>query len=842
MTRAALTALLAPVLLAGADTGPDPAQLACRPGGFVLGQFGNVEARPKAGASFSVLFDAANYQANNFDAALRAAMTSWSTVNGSAWQYRFGGFSALLPSGRDGQMTVIRGGRSFPAGVLAATLISYISVTGEIIDSDVFFNPAHTFSTAPERGEFDFQSVALHELGHGLGLDHNDACLPAPTVMHSTIGAAERMRELFPAEHEGARYLYPGSGGGGGGGAGGGGGGILAVSPSSLLFTGITGGSVPPPRTLSVSGGLGAWSAEASTSSGGNWLRLEPRSGVLPVVMEVSVQTRGLEPGAYLGRIRITSGEAEREVAVTLNLQAPPTNLLQASPEALSFEVLRGAATVSRDLQLTGTSGLNWLATAATNSGGGWLRPFPESGRLPAVLTVFVSPGGLGAQVYSGAITITAAGITREIPVYVEVADQSRLVPQPAQLSFTAAAGSSDLACSTLRLAGFAGAALDWSASLSAPWLAMNPGLGRSPTTIDVCTDPAGLAIGDYSGQIALTATAFGSRQNVPVLLTVAPPVVVHEGGIVNAASFAPNQAVTTGEIISLFGSNLASETAQAAGFPLPSELGGSRVLIGNVPARLLYVSPGQINLVTPSAAGAALQVFNGPLAGRPVALPFASQSPGVFTLLGNGAGAGAITHADFSPVTRAAPLQAGEPLLIYLTGLGPLDPPVPDGAPAPSDPLSRAINPARVLVDGQEAEVLYAGAAPGFAGLQLVVANAPGSLARRFPEVTVEVGGMLSNRVTAGGPSLLDVSPASVRAGAEASLTLRGLNFPPGSGLQVAGQNLPAAVTGGPLQTLTVTVPAGLLSTPGPFPLAVVDTAAPAELPSNSVTLTVLP
>jgi uncharacterized protein (TIGR03437 family) len=257
-------------------------------------------------------------------------------------------------------------------------------------------------------------------------------------------------------------------------------------------------------------------------------------------------------------------------------------------------------------------------------------------------------------------------------------------------------------------------------------------------------------------------------------------------------------------------------------------------------------VSPQQINLVTPAAlsdlAGSTttLVVYNGRQTAPAVRVGVARQAPGVFTVLGNGAGAGAVTHTDGSLVTRSSPLTPGETVSVYLTGLGPLSPAFADGLPAPSDPLSRATGPVRLVVDGQDAEVLYAGAAPGFSGLQLVVATLPASLSRRFPELNVEVAGASSNRFSAGGPGLYGLSPSEVPAGAEVAVTLRGMNLAGSSGIRIGNIVVRGTLTEGSPQSLRVTLPARLLATAGVVVVDVVDADNLAEPPSNYLLLTI--
>ena len=61
------------------------------------------------------------------------------------------------------------------SGILAATNFIVFTFTGEIAESDIFFNDDAPWSVSPngQAGHFDYQSTALHEIGHYIGLDHS---------------------------------------------------------------------------------------------------------------------------------------------------------------------------------------------------------------------------------------------------------------------------------------------------------------------------------------------------------------------------------------------------------------------------------------------------------------------------------------------------------------------------------------------------------------------------------------------------------------------------------------------------------------------------------------------
>src|SRR5262249_38752535 len=89
--------------------------------------------------------------------------------------YQFGGFTAALPGQDDGLSTLGFLNRPELARVLASTSFLIDTATGELLESDIFFNSAFPWSTAAggQSGRFDLESIALHEIGHLNGLGHS---------------------------------------------------------------------------------------------------------------------------------------------------------------------------------------------------------------------------------------------------------------------------------------------------------------------------------------------------------------------------------------------------------------------------------------------------------------------------------------------------------------------------------------------------------------------------------------------------------------------------------------------------------------------------------------------
>ncbi len=100
---------------------------------------------------------------------------TWGSVPGVALTHSFTGFTVSEPFVADGINVVGFRARPDLERTLAAATFEIDEQTGQIIESDIFFNTAFTWSVSAggQAPRYDLESVGLHEVGHLLGLGHS---------------------------------------------------------------------------------------------------------------------------------------------------------------------------------------------------------------------------------------------------------------------------------------------------------------------------------------------------------------------------------------------------------------------------------------------------------------------------------------------------------------------------------------------------------------------------------------------------------------------------------------------------------------------------------------------
>ncbi len=577
---------------------------------------------------------------------------------------------------------------------------------------------------------------------------------------------------------------------------------LIGLSQEGLSFTAVSGGPIVASQRLWVQAiGSGSFNWNATTNVDLNlpsWLSLSTFGGFTssgsPTPLDVFVNPTGLLTGSYYGEIVIRSADVDnspRIVFVSLNVLpagASPGPSLSTSrllfsstpalpaPPAQSFSILNpGTSNLRYEFLLDGNAAI-WNTSSPLD------RLVPPGGSV--VVQAGVNSAGLAVGNYRAILNFQFTGDpqVRTVELVLSVQRASASVNTAGSYSDGSSLRFADAVCPPGGLdiiplrqaAGFTTAtgtpvsvdarivASDGSPLTSG---AVTASLGNSANsikamshvenglwsaTLNVAPQPeTNLALRIFADDQArnLTGCIDLSGTNQPQSAPAITP-----GGIVSAASFAPGP-LAPGSIASIFGSSLSQGTNPAPAFPLPVELGGTRVAIAGGSAPLFFGSPGQVNLMLPYTltphTSHQLAVRRGGLLSIAEILT-ADAQPGLFTV--SPSGQGAIVHGtDQAVVVDAArPAARGAVVVIFCEGLGAVDGPVTAGSQTPGSPLFRTTLPLSVSIDGRDAPVSFSGLAPFFSGLYQINVTIPQTVTpSNAVPVVVTVSGQASNTVT---------------------------------------------------------------------------------------------
>lgn len=277
-----------------------------------------------------------------------------------------------------------------------------------------------------------------------------------------------------------------------------------------------------------------------------------------------------------------------------------------------------------------------------------------------------------------------------------------------------------------------------------------------------VALDSAGdvYIAGAYLGTLPVAPGSFGWTGSGNFVVRLAPaPVADGSVSCVVSAASQGGRAIAPGEIVDIWGNNIGPAqnlSASVSAGHIDTALGGVQVLFNSIPAPLLAVGPHRIRAVVPFETGptnlaasgsATIQILNGSTTMQPFTAPTAALAPSIFTVAGGPAGQALMINEDGTLNSKQTPARQGSIVTIYATGLNNTQPALETGmiavAAAPLALQAQSASDGGIQIGSAsfgQAEILYAGAAPGFvAGLTQINLRIPVSIFHGFSGLYIQ-------------------------------------------------------------------------------------------------------
>lgn len=392
----------------------------------------------------------------------------------------------------------------------------------------------------------------------------------------------------------------------------------IVANPIALTFVAESGGAPPASQVVSINGSANAtFTATVSAA----WLSVSAASGPAPGQVTVTATPAGLAAGTYSTNLQIKVGSRVQTVKVTLIVSGDP--VLTVNPGSIFFVFLGGNPQPSPYTFNVGVSSGDAQTFTVASGTPAWLQvaTTAPTWTTPAALSVTLTPQNLSTGTYLASVILVpaaAGGVPVTVPVLLQVSGATPVVPNPASLTFSAAAGdgpqSQTVQITASTVTSFTAGA---STASGGDWLSVSPtsavtSLGNTPLTITA--DASSLLEGTYEGAITLT-TLIGVVTQVQVTLNVgsgANPITVSPAAL--AFTYTQGGAPPAAQSVQVTGSQsfAASAAAGTGGAWLsvdpPTGTGDASLSVTANPAGLAPGSYSGSVTITP-ASGAAQTV-----------------------------------------------------------------------------------------------------------------------------------------------------------------------------------------------------------------------------------------
>jgi uncharacterized protein (TIGR03437 family) len=564
---------------------------------------------------------------------------------------------------------------------------------------------------------------------------------------------------------------------------------VLGTTASGLRFQLRQGAGSSQTQSVSV---LDLGDASTSSSwqadlvSGSDWLVISTPNGVSTPVHAATLSfvpgpgVNALAPGGHYALARVSDPNATNSpIYLSIVADVAPSSALplpDPSPGGLFFTSASPVQNVS--VFTSSTDPVQFQTSTYTTDGNPWLIATPMTGTAstskPGQVAVSVSPGQLPLGVYYGSVNISANGALRTVTVTLVV----NTAPVPHALTPAATANATcaptKLVLTETGLVNNFSVPAGWPATLIAQ---VNDDCGNAVSTASVVAafsnGDAPLTLrGDFVSNLysatwqpgvslpSMTITLRASHLTLAQTTqqytgavnqnSSAPPTLVPNGALHiffnSTMAQTLGSGLAPGNVAQVYGSGMASTPSQTT-VPLPKNFNGTFMLIGSNQAPLYYISDQLLNVqvpfeLTPNREYSLIVSANGALT-LPATIDVTALQPGVAQYV-DGTVIAQVSGTT-TLISASNPAKPGQPLTIYLAGMGATTPPVLSGQPTPLQLVPVNFLPT-VTLDGQQVNFGYAGLTPTGIGLYQINLTVPSNARTGNLDLVISQNGVFAN------------------------------------------------------------------------------------------------
>ena len=350
------------------------------------------------------------------------------------------------------------------------------------------------------------------------------------------------------------------------------------------------------------------------------------------IPINIALQTASLPAGTETALIVLSDPnavDAPQILTVTVHMggSVPQSLTLYSVPDGF------GEYSFTTNSRISARSSANWLSLA---SDGGGSFDFV----LPYRIRAAFQPG-MGEATYNGTLTVSGSSLAADnkaVAVTYRVTSQPIARLRENRLRFRIPQGNNTQTQYAILVNSGTGTLVPTGGADASggTWLSTGSAIsGFIPVTVKV----DGLAAGFYRGTLNAVSNAVNGAQRVTVdleVLAAGGPELDYRG-ITDNVTFVRGSKIAPGAIVAALGFRMSAvDPALAPSLPLPTELGGVRVLVNDQPAPIYYSSATQVNFQMPynvPSGIAQVRVDRGSDRGNTVTVEIAERAPKLLRL-----------------------------------------------------------------------------------------------------------------------------------------------------------------------------------------------------------------